>query len=323
MPDLIAHYYFGESVLSALDEPLRARIDPKIYGFTCAGPDVWFSLGFLGGRDKPYAVRGTIMQHEKCGAYLLALADEAKNGGDARDALFSYLAGFLCHYCLDSRCHPYIETMTGNYDGTERTRCYRGAHTRLERAIDSHILREKYGFVPWHFPFRKRVLRLRALPESLRAGLNRAHERVYGWEGCFDQLQRCVRDQRRFYALMKDPLGLLTPLLRLADNGKSTHDLPGLTYHGKDIDGAVVDYLNEGRKPWRHFCDTSIESTDGFWTLFEKARGDCLGMIGACRAYVYENGPSPAAVIGDRCYETGFACDDPRNGAEQHYEPIF
>lgn len=322
MPDLIAHYYFGETVLSALPGESAAPIDPKIFGFTCAGPDVWFSLGFLGGDDKQYAVRGTIMQHEKCGDYLLALADEAKARPE-RDALFSYLAGFLCHYCLDSRCHPYIETVTGNYDGTEETRVYRGAHTRLERAIDSHILREKYGCTPWRFPFQKRVLRIKALPESLRAGLDAAHERVYGWQGCFDQLQRCVRDQRRFYALMKDPLGVLTPILRFADNGKSAHDLPGLTYYKKDIDGSRLDYLNRAHRPWHHFCDPSLESTDGFWDRFELAKTDCLAMIEACYAYVYQNGPSPAAVIGDRCYETGFACNDPRNRAEQRYEPIF
>lgn len=322
MPDLIAHYYFGETVLAALGAEHAAPIDPEIFGFTCAGPDVWFSLGFLGGRNKRYAERGTIMQHEKCGAFLCALADEARARPE-RDALFSYLAGFLCHYCLDSRCHPYIETATGNYDGTAATRRYRGSHTRLERAIDSHILREKYGCTPWRFPFQKRVLRLRVLPQSLRAGLDAAHERVYGWKDCFSLLQRCVRDQRLFYALMKDPLGLLTPILRLADNGKSTHDLSGLTYYKKDIDGDTLDYLNNRGRTWHHFCDPSLASTDGFWSLFEKAKADCVAMIAACHAYIYADGASPAAAVGNRCYETGFDCTDFRNHAAQHYESIF
>ncbi len=322
MPDLITHFYFGETVLAALPAPTAAHIDPKIYGFTCAGPDVWFSIGFTGGRFKPLAGRGGIMHREKTGAYLMALAEQARRG-PARDAMFSYLAGFLCHYCLDSRCHPYIMTVTGNYDGTDATRRYRGAHTRLERAIDSFVLRTKYGCIPWHFPFRRRVLRLDALPEELRKGLNAAHESVYGWPGCFDELQRCVRDQRLFYALIRDRTGLLTRLLRQVDDGRSEYDLPGLTYYRKDIDAGQLDYLNEKHRPWRHFCDQSLVSDASFFDLFEQARSDCMTMIEACRAYVYDGGPSPAAVVGSRSYETGFDCDDPRCRAEPHFEPIF
>ena len=46
-------------------------------------------------------------------------------------------------------------------------------------------------------------------------------------------------------------------------------------------------------------------------------------MIEACRAYIYDGGTSPAGVIGDRSYESGFDWRDPRNEAEPQYEPIF
>ncbi len=320
MPDLVTHFYFAETVLAALPAQTAARIDPKLHGFTSAGPDVWFSIGFTGGRYKPLAGRGGLMHRESTGDYLMALADEARRGAD-KDALFSYLTGFLCHYCLDSRCHPYIMTVTGSYDGSDATLRYRGAHTRLERAIDSYVIRERYGYTPWRFPFLRRVLRLRALPETLRTGLDAAHERVFGWTGCFDALQRCVRDQRRFYALMKDPCGLLTALARRLDNGHGEYDLPGLTYYRKELAG--LDFLNEQHRPWRHFRDPSIVSDASFFDLFELAKADCLTMIEACRTYVYDGGGSPAGVIGDRSYESGFDWRDPRNEAAPQYEPIF
>ena len=155
MPDLVSHYYFGEQVLASLPEATQTPIHKDIFFHTTPGPDVWFPMGFYGGKNKAKSKRGGYMHKNNTGAFLTALARECRSGTD-RDALFSYLAGFLCHYALDTVTHPYILYFTGEYDDTPETIAYRGNHMRLERAIDCWIIRSKYALVPGRFSITER-----------------------------------------------------------------------------------------------------------------------------------------------------------------------
>ena len=318
MPDIITHYRFGEKVLGLLES--GCEIERGIFAHATAGPDVWFSYRFWkpsAQRGRP--ARGTEMQHEKTGDFLRALARETKQS-PARRELFSYLAGFLCHYQLDQTAHPYIIYFTGLYDGTEATLPNRGNHMRLEHALDWRELR-RWGKSLSDRPITRDILRLRALPESLRDGLNAAYERVYGWRNVWAELNRAIGDQRRFYALAQDPSGVLDAVLRRVDNGRSHRDLTAISYHGKACEG--VDVENEAHRLWRHPCDGTIESRESFAELTDRAAQKAAAMIAAAWAFVKDaNAPLPVGAFGDASYETGFDWRDPRNQAARICDPL-
>ena len=321
MPDLVTHYCFGEQVSAALPAGPARALRGEIFGHATAGPDVWFSCGFAGGRNRALAGRGDVMHEQNTGAFLLALAQSARTG-PGRDELFSYLAGFLCHYCLDRTAHPYIVCKTGNYDGTAATLPYRGAHMRLERAIDSWVIRRYYGGVPGLFSLPRRVLKLRRLPERMRTGLESAYASVYGWTGAWEALNAAIRDQRLFYALVQDPAGLLNAAAPLLDDGKSPYDYRVLSYRGRDLDG--VDFLNAGRAPWHHPCDPSLVSRESFPDLFERARTLAVSLTEEAWRFVYLDGaPELAEKLGNASYSTGLPCGDPRNAGPLAFEPLF
>lgn len=323
MPDIVTHYHFARRACRKAEPALRGLLDEPLFFYAALGPDPWFSLGFYGGKKKALSPRGGEMQKSRTGAFLRALADEARQA-EEKTHLFSYLAGFLCHYCLDRSAHPYILYKSGDYDEARpETLLYRGAHTRLERAIDCHIIRRHYRQTPWHFPIVQTVLSLKKLPEDLRSGLNRAHESVYGWPEVFDDLNRCLRDQKIFYWLMQDPSGLVSLLMSLADNGKSRQDYRSLPYYHKDIDPARCDYLNEQKAPWSHPCDESLVCCDSFPELFEKALAEAASLLGLARRYVQGEDVPLAEALGNASYETGFDCGDPRNTAPRHYRSLF
>ncbi len=322
MPDIVTHYQFSREVLAALPAESRALVDEPLLAYAALGPDPWYSLHFYGGKKKPLTARGGIMQTQHTGAFLRALVGELFAAAEPQ-ALFSYLAGFLCHYCLDKHCHPYILCKCGDYnEALPETLPYRGRHARLERAIDCFIIRRHFAQTPWHFPISKTVLRLKQLPESLRGALDRAHEAVYGWPAVFDDLNRCLRDQKIFYWLMQDRFGLMTKLTPLVDNGKTHLDYRTLPYFHKDLDSAVCDYLNEKKTLWHHPCDQSLASNESFFELYDKARAEAVSLLGQVLAALRGEPLAPDA-LGNASYETGFDCLDPRNRAPRRYELLF
>ena len=113
------------------------------------------------------------MHNTHTGDFLFALAREARE--TKSDAVFSVLAGAICHYCLDRTAHPYIICKGGGFDGSKETRAFRGGHVRLERAIDSYFIRQTYGMTPWKFSIPQQIMKLKAYPEILRASLDRAY----------------------------------------------------------------------------------------------------------------------------------------------------
>ena len=319
MPDIVTHYRLGAAALSLLSPELRAKIFRPIFDHATAGPDIWFSYRFWSGkRQEGKPERGNIMQHERTGEFLLCLARHAKESA-AKSQLFSYLAGFLCHYALDRAAHPYIIYRSGTYDGTAATRAQRGNHMWLEHALDRRALRQ-WGKSLWSSPIVFRILRLRKLPASMRAGLDAAYREVYGWENAWADLNRGAHDQRRFYLLAQDPCGLLDAVLRRVDSGKG-RDLTAISYHGKECAG--VDIANKAHAPWRHPNDPSLEFSESFDDLLERAARDAAAMIEAGWAYLSGEASDPlASAFGNASYETGFDWRDPRNARKRECQPL-
>lgn len=325
MPDLVTHVWFAHEVAAALPPEIRERVDERLCAYASAGPDVWFPCGFYGGPDKALASRGGYMHENDTGAFLTALVGRCRESG-ARDALFSYLSGYLCHYCLDTAAHPYIIYRTGNYDQTPETLRYRGNHTRLERAIDVHIIREKYGSDPRLFSLVRRCLPLKRLPECLKEDLDRVYREVYGWEDAWAALNRAIRDHRLLYWLLRDTTGVLNRLTPLFDNGVSVYDYRYFSYQGRDLDGSGLDYLNLRHTPWRNFVEPSRVSAESFPELTERARREAVELISVIYNYVYRKEgdlPSVSRRIGNASYTSGLDCRDGRNRGPGVFDPLF
>jgi len=325
MPDLLTHVWFSEKVAAALPEETAGRLVSPLYVHGAAGPDVWFSCGFYGTKDKANAPRGNYMHEHLSGEFLTALLKQTKTAKN-RDGMFSYLAGYLCHYALDQIAHPYIIAHTGNYDGTEETRAYRGNHMRLERAIDCYIIRRKYHSTPSRFDLAGHAVPLRRFPRDMKKDIDLVYRRVYGWEDTWEALNRALRDQRLLYRLVNDPTGLLGQATKLFDNGVSTYDYTLMSYHGRDLDGEKIDYLNLRHTPWRHYADPSLESSESFPELVEKARKKAAVWIGMAYEHAYRDKGTAeefSAAIGSVSYTSGFPCFDERNFQPFQYEPIF
>lgn len=107
MPTTYTHYRFGQQVLRQLPIELHACIDAHhdLFNLGLHGPDIFFYYHPL--TTNPVNRVGHSMHHLPGRAVFrrfLAL-------DDGSDAGLAYLAGFLCHFVLDSSCHGLIKEM--------------------------------------------------------------------------------------------------------------------------------------------------------------------------------------------------------------------
>ena len=298
MPDPTVHVSFGREVLASLPEEVRDFIMPEPYTFALFGPDVWFLYKPFGRHES----RGRRMHTTKPGLFLMSLIRQARSAA-CRAEMFSYLAGFMCHYALDSTTHPYIIHVTAEEHVFPRS------HMSLEHALDAAVMRrdgfwgEKHPVTDNYFP------RLR-LPDNMQADLDAVYESVYGWKGCWADMNRACLRYRACFRIMEHPRGIAAHLARLTG-------IPILRsfmysesfFHDKDPE-------NEAHRTWHHPFDSTLVSEDSFPELREKARRFAVQIITAAyRLIRYGEGSDEdlAVLIGDRSYLSGLPSDDPRN----------
>ena len=301
MPDFAVHYVFGQEVRKALPPGMSEKLREAPYVFGLFGPDPWFMYHLWEhGRG-----RGRTMHTRKTGPFLTALAVQARKTGnrEAAEQLFSYLAGFLCHYALDSGTHPYII-----YETTERCR-KKKAHQALERALDVLEMKRQGDWGSRHPLTKKYYPRLR-LPPEMRADLDEVYARVYGWPRAWRTENRCYALYRQMYRRMEDPRGVVTRLARK----ENREVLQAFSYAGTYYRNA--DAENNAHREWRHPYVPHQTSTASFGELREAARMEALRMILAARRFLDDPAVREEELrekIGNRSYLSGLDTEDPAN----------
>lgn len=141
MPAYYAHDRFGRTVLKQLKGNLRETIlqHRGQYDIGLQGPDLFFFY-------KPYTKNRVVRYGNdlhKISAYPFfehALSVVNKRGEYSGE--YAYLLGFICHFALDSQCHPYVRHMM------EKTGV---AHLEIEEEFEKKLLRMD-GQDPFSFP---------------------------------------------------------------------------------------------------------------------------------------------------------------------------
>ena len=109
MPAAYSHYRLGQLVLDKLNQPLKHVLETNqdLFDIGLHGPDILFY-------NRPYIHSkinrlGSAMHKERADIFFYQALEILKETKSAPQ--FAYLCGFICHYILDSNCHPYINTI--------------------------------------------------------------------------------------------------------------------------------------------------------------------------------------------------------------------
>ena len=136
MPATYAHYRFGASMLDKMpaDVSRTAKRHRQMFDVGLHGPDLFFfykplfstKVGRLGHKF-----------HRQTGRDFFTRLSRSLRLDPAEDGQ-AYLYGVLCHYALDTHCHPLVETLS--WEGI-------ASHSRIEAEFDRFLM-ELDGMAP-------------------------------------------------------------------------------------------------------------------------------------------------------------------------------
>ncbi|MCD8382383.1 MAG: zinc dependent phospholipase C family protein [Clostridiales bacterium] len=132
MPTTYAHLYFGRRAEPLLpDAAAKAvRENRQLYDIGLHGPDILFYYQPL--ERNPVGRLGGAM-HDRPAREFFYPARAVYASAENREGALAYLAGFLCHYALDSACHGYIEKKLKVSDLT---------HGEIESEFDRYLMQQ-------------------------------------------------------------------------------------------------------------------------------------------------------------------------------------
>ena len=135
MPSNYAHYRFGQRVLEGLPEDLRRTIgeNSRLYDVGLHGPDIFFYYDPFA-KDNPGS-----RFHRQSGREFFTRACRHLRLTPSGPGL-AYLYGVLGHYCLDSVCHPFVNSIAA--EG-------KIGHVELETEFDRYLLELDGKTPPW------------------------------------------------------------------------------------------------------------------------------------------------------------------------------
>lgn len=144
MPAIYAHNQFGNRILQELDAGKRALILKYLRQFRIGlqGPDYLFFYKPLSAN--PISEIGYQIHRRPAKEFMEHARQVVReNGTDSPE--YAYILGFICHFALDSECHPFVEKEM------ERTGV---GHIEMESEFEKFLMR-KNGEEPLSYPVGK------------------------------------------------------------------------------------------------------------------------------------------------------------------------
>ena len=217
MPDIVAHNAMGKSVLSQLEPEISNLIDYDVFCFSVMGPDPYIFYRFFAPRFRHgINKRSAIMHETKTKEFLVELAKRSQSR-----EVFSFLAGFLCHYALDSTAHPFINE-AANFRGQ--------MHVAIEHRLDVLELNRQGKQ-------RRDIMELFSADPGLTE-VKAVLKKVYGWDD--DYFRISYHHMKLYHWFAKDQHGLLLFLLEKTKKSRVCH-----SYQNRLADGIDLSPFNK------------------------------------------------------------------------------
>ncbi len=317
MPGFTTHYLFGVNTYKALkNDSLKKMIfdHHAAYSLGLQGPDIFFY--YL----PSYAIHenniGSVAHIEDTGKFLSYLLESRNLFPDKKEAAIAqaYITGFLGHYLLDSRCHPYVYART-HYTG--RRPDYYGSHMNLETDIDRELLHFYKHKLPSAFRQESTILLTRLELRTIATILYYVYSMTYpDLRITYTGMRLAIRSMQLGTRFLHDPYGKKKVVTRKIESMTTGYPLLS-PMMASDTICFFADPLNVLHKEWANPWDKSRVSTESVFDLMEEAGKEYLELLPRLYQLFVTKKHSDAAklrtqhileYLGNLSYHTGMEC---------------
>lgn len=302
MADIYSHSRLSEEVISKLDY----QFDKNIVFLGAQGPDpMYYNVGSKDSKDyRYYADR---MHDTNTQLLFKNMVTYVKNHNTKET--YSFLVGFICHYALDVKIHPYVYHNVGVYKKDDpSTHSYRGLHLKFERSIDAVIISKEQKIKPNKLKFHKLYFPVKDLPESIQNIMEHVLKQTYGKDNGGEMFKiATAKMYNNTKKIIRDRFGLKKQVYRLMD--LFTHQdmfYKDLSFY-KHIEN--YDFTNEKKATWYHPI-TNEPHTESVEELFNQAKVFALSLIKSVNKYIFDDKiVNLDDVFTNLSFNSGLNCD--------------
>ena len=199
MPSTLTHTYFILDVYEKLDIDNKILLKDqkeKLKVFSQSLDPLNFYFSFKKEKGKKVRSFAEVFHTTKTQEFLITLINYIKyNYYSNNPEALALLYGFLSHYILDSKIHPYVYYHTGEFNKKKKeTYKYNSKHHELETSIDRYLIKKNENIKPKKFKHYNYTFNIDNLSKTLKEIIDFSFKETYGivishWRWA---LERCL-----------------------------------------------------------------------------------------------------------------------------------
>lgn len=217
MPDFWTHLIAGEEMIEKSENEELIRLFskyPEIFNFGCQGPDFFFYSDFWPWiKEKNGVELGEKLHKEKTDIIILEITKylkiikEDKENEEKFNKLLIYLSGFIAHYALDFKVHPFIYKYGGEGN----------SHKKLEMELDLKVAEKKWNldveklFPVNFFDFGDQ------LPDYITDFYIYIFKNVFNFSRSYKDINKSYQDFKKFHRIFYSPQGIKSSIIQIID----------------------------------------------------------------------------------------------------------
>lgn len=207
MPAFCTHYLFFEDNKEFMRSLADFPLNEKVCALGSQGADIFFFHKIYSPLHSKRKI-GSALHRAKPEDIFNAFAEYVRKNPDPTAK--SYIYGFILHYALDRRCHPYVYALEKEITDSDKKIHHSSAHNRVEMGLDAYMLYQKSGTeYPYLFDSSKTIELSDPEKDSTAKVLCYMIKRVLKKRIRRSAVKRAINDTVRMQKLLRDKSGQL------------------------------------------------------------------------------------------------------------------
>lgn len=303
MADIYLHSRLAEEVI----KDIEYDFNEKLVFNGAQGPDPLY-YNFFSKERGEYRKCANLMHNKDTDKLFINMVNYVKENL-SKDS-FSFLTGFICHYALDVKIHPYVYNKVGVYKASDSsTHKWRGLHLKFERSIDAVIIEEDTGEKARKINLSKKQVPLRFPSLEIMKIMDYVIKETYQTDnGGVMYLVSTVEMRKNLKRFVKDKFGFKKLFLKTIDLFSKTHDM---FFQDMSMFNHIekYDFLNKEKNVWYHPV-TNEEYNYSVMELYDQAVKFATEIMENVKLYIYEDEDIDLTkVFTNLSFNTGINCD--------------